>query len=127
MTEAFHGAELRTKDFEGGVIYLDWSAGYLAGWAGSYLLAGINRELMEAAMLPWASAAFLRQAIMSAPVFIKTHGQMEGLTDAMGGGLMFGQIVHQGAEPVPVSNSAPSLLEEAGNARPPLTSRYKTG
>lgn len=105
MTEAFHGSELQTKNFEGGVIYVDWSIGYLAGWAGSYILAGINPDLMRAAMVPWAGAAFLRQAIMSAPVFIKTHGRMEGITDSMGAGLMFGQMVYHGAEPVPHGGS----------------------
>ncbi|MBN3803233.1 hypothetical protein GXB81_09215 [Paraburkholderia sp. Ac-20336] len=98
MTETFHGDELEAQNFEGGIIYLDWSAGYLAGWSGSYLLAGINLELMKAAMVPWAGGTFLRQAIMSAPVFIKTQGRMEGLTDSIGAGLMFGQIHYQGAE-----------------------------
>lgn len=101
MSEAFHGAELQAKDFAGGVIYIDWSIGYLAGWAGSYMLAGIDPELMTAAMVPWAGAAFIRQAMMSAPVFIKTHGRMEGLTDSMGGGLMFGHMVYEGADPAP--------------------------
>ncbi|MBN3850508.1 hypothetical protein G3N58_27350 [Paraburkholderia sp. Ac-20342] len=98
MTETFHGDELEAQNFEGGIIYLDWSAGYLAGWSGSYLLAGINLEIMKAAMVPWAGGTFLRQAIMSAPVFIKTQGRMEGLTDSIGAGLMFGQIHYQGAE-----------------------------
>ncbi len=115
MTESFHGDELQTKNFEGGVIYLDWSIGYLAGWAGSYMLAGINLELMKAAMMPWAGGVFLHRAIMSAPVFIKTHGRMEGLADSIGGGLMFGQMAYQDAEPLPQDNSSSAF--PAGNYR----------
>ncbi len=101
MTEAFHGQELQLKNFEGGVIYIDWSIGYLAGWSGTFMLAGIDPRLMRLATLPLAGGMFMRQAIMSAPVFIKTLGKMEGLTDSFGGGLMFGQMTYQGTEPIP--------------------------
>ncbi|WP_431018543.1 hypothetical protein ACQ4K0_10980 [Burkholderia cepacia] len=101
MTEAFHGQELQLKNFEGGVIYIDWSIGYLAGWSGTFMLAGIDPRLMKLATVPVAGGIFMRQAIMSAPIFIKTQGQMEGLADSLGIGLMFGQMTYQGAEPIP--------------------------
>ncbi|WP_157657087.1 hypothetical protein [Burkholderia ubonensis] len=101
MTEAFRGQELQRKNFEGGVIYVDWSVGYLAGWSGTFMLAGIDPRLMTLAMAPFAGGLFMRQAIMSAPVFIKTRGRMEGWTDSFGGGFMFGQMTYQGTEPIP--------------------------
>ncbi|WP_175861805.1 hypothetical protein [Burkholderia cepacia] len=101
MTEAFRGQELQLKNFEGGVIYVDWSIGYLAGWSGTYMLAGIDPHLMKLATVPLAGAVFMRQAIMSAPVCIKTRGRMEGWTDSFGAGVMFGQMTYQGTEPIP--------------------------
>ncbi|WP_159069081.1 hypothetical protein [Burkholderia metallica] len=101
MTEAFRGQELQLKNFEGGVIYIDWSVGYLAGWSGTFMLAGIDPSLMKLATVPVAGTMFLRRAIMSAPVFIKTQGRMEGLADSFGVGLMFGQMTYQGTEPIP--------------------------
>ncbi|WP_321818263.1 MULTISPECIES: hypothetical protein [unclassified Paraburkholderia] len=101
MTEAFRGTELEIRNFEGGVIYVDWSLGYLAGWSGTFMLAGIDPRLMKLATVPVAGAAFMRQAIMSAPVFIRTVGRMEGLTDSLGGGIMFGQLTYQSPEPAP--------------------------
>ncbi|MCA8355093.1 hypothetical protein [Burkholderia cepacia] len=101
MTEAFRGQELQVKNFEGGLLYIDLSFGYLAGWSGTFMLAGINPNLMKLAMVPLAGAVFMRQVIMSAPIFIRTRGRMEGWTDSFGGGLMFGQMTYQGKEPIP--------------------------
>ncbi|WP_321962616.1 hypothetical protein [Paraburkholderia sp. J7] len=105
MTEAFHGAELHIGDFEGGTVSFDGSGGYIAGWSGSVIFAGIRLTMMEALIasvgIPFARNMFLQLALGSAPIIILNYGQTEGLIDSVGVDFMYGQLTYQGPEPIP--------------------------
>jgi hypothetical protein len=105
LTEAFHGADLNIKDIEGGTISFDGSGGYIAGYSGTVMFAGIHMWLMETLIASIGSRfvnnMFLQLALSSAPVVILSYGRTEGLIDSIGLDFMYGQMAYQGPEPIP--------------------------
>lgn len=93
VTDACHGSDLTAQQLEGGVIYFDGGLGWLRGYGGSVLLAGIKKELLEMGiMIP----SLMRLAIASAPAVIVMRGQNEGLQQSAGADFMLGQIQWEG-------------------------------
>jgi hypothetical protein len=93
ITEACHGSDLTPKQIEGGAIYFDAGIGWLRGFSGTIMMAGINPELLEAGVL---IQRVMNLAISTAPAVIFMYGQNEGLQQSAGLDGMFGQISYKG-------------------------------
>lgn len=94
MTSGFQGKELRDADFEGATAYVDISAGVLLGGGVSFLLCGLDPELVITALLQHNPLAFMFN-ISRAALFL--YGGNAGLADTSGLGFMIGLMSNKGA------------------------------
>jgi hypothetical protein len=86
MTDSFHGHELTKSDIQGSTVYLDASAGLLAGYGASVMLLGINTALLMPSLVnPGLFSNLAANAIRSAPALLFMHGQSEGLIASIAG------------------------------------------
>ncbi|MPW19064.1 hypothetical protein GCT13_19725 [Paraburkholderia sp. CNPSo 3157] len=93
LTDSFKGADLANpKSLEGGTIYLEGAAGYLLGGTGSFMLLGINRDLL---LMGIVKPEMIGTAIRSAPAALVMGGVNEGLQDTRGFAFMFGQVIYK--------------------------------
>ncbi|MGE8158617.1 hypothetical protein ACQKRQ_00485 [Paraburkholderia sp. NPDC080076] len=81
------------ENLEGGTIYVEGAAGYLFGGTGSFMLLGVNRELL---LMGVVKPDLIGMAIRSAPAAVVIAGVNEGLQDTVGFVLMFGQVKYKG-------------------------------
>ncbi|WP_144156175.1 hypothetical protein [Paraburkholderia sp. BCC1885] len=94
LTDSFKGADIvNPKNLEGGTIYLEGAAGYLFGGTGSFMLLGINVDLL---LFGITKPDLIGMAIRSAPAALIMTGVNEGLQDATGFAFMLGQIKYKG-------------------------------
>lgn len=93
ITEACHGADLTPEQLEGGAIYFDLGAGWLRGYSGTLMVAGINPELLQMGIM---IQRLIELAISCAPAVILMSGQNEGLQESVSADFMFGQITYKG-------------------------------
>ncbi|WP_233835894.1 hypothetical protein [Paraburkholderia sp. ZP32-5] len=94
LTDSFKGADIVSpQSLEGGTIYLEGTVGYLFGGAGSFMLLGINRDLL---LMGVVKPDLLGMAIRSAPAALIMEGVNEGLQDTVGFAFMLGQIKYTG-------------------------------
>ncbi|MFT4066272.1 hypothetical protein [Paraburkholderia sp.] len=94
LTDSFRGTDLvNPKSLEGGTIYLEGAAGYLFGGTGSFMLLGIDRDLL---LMGIVKPDLIGMAIRSAPAAMVVGGVNEGLQDTAGFALMFGQVKYSG-------------------------------
>jgi hypothetical protein len=94
LTDSFKNADLvDPKILEGGTIYLEGAAGYLLGGTGSFMLLGVNPDLLVLGMV---KPDLIGLAIRSAPAALIMGGVNEGLQDAVGFAFMFGRISYKG-------------------------------
>jgi hypothetical protein len=94
VTSAFKGIDLvNPESLEGGTVYLEGAAGYLLGGTGSFMLLGINTELL---LLGIRKPDVIGMAIRSAPAALVIAGVNEGIQDTTGFAFMLGQVSYKG-------------------------------
>lgn len=97
LTESFTGSDLvNPRNLEGGTVYLAGAAGYLFGGTGSFMLLGVNLDLLVMGIV---KPDLIGMAIRSAPAALITTGLNEGLQDATGFAFMLGKVKYKGLYP----------------------------
>lgn len=93
VTEACHGPDLTPNQIEGGAVYFDAGVGWLRGYAGTMLIAGMNTTLLQTAV---ALPHLMGFALSQATVVVLMKGQNEGLQQSAGVDYMLGQVSYHG-------------------------------
>ncbi|QNB14647.1 hypothetical protein G5S35_23515 [Paraburkholderia tropica] len=92
MTRGFQGDELSARDFRGGVLLLDASAGVFEVAGGTLMLLGLNQAMLISGLLASPGNFVLSSALSSARAGIVTYGRSAALQAGAGTSFQIGAM-----------------------------------